>query len=216
MFSDRTQAGGLLADRLAIEHLPNAVVLALPRGGVPVAVEVARRLKAPLDLILVRKIGMPGQPEYAAGAVAGSEEGGVVWNARALHAANLAPSDFDRSLAAERAVNAERRALYLGDRAPVDLHGKTAVVVDDGIATGSTMRAALQAVRARGAVKVVLAVPVAPPEALEMLAPLADRLIALETPADFFAVGAYYAHFPQVSDAEVREMLAAAAAPAAS
>lgn len=216
MFSDRRQAGGLLADRLAIEHLPEPVVLALPRGGVPVAAEVARRLKAPLDLILVRKIGMPGQPEYAAGAVAGPEAGAVAWNARALHAAGLRPEDFDRSLAAERAVNADRRALYLGTRAPVDLMGKTAVVVDDGIATGSTMRAALHAVRARGAARVVLAVPVAPPEALEMLAPLADRLIALETPADFFAVGAYYAHFPQVTDAEVRDLLAKAAAPTAS
>ena len=211
MFPDRTQAGGLLADRLAIENLSHPVVLALPRGGVPVAAEVARRLRAPLDLILVRKIGMPGQPEYAAGAVAGTDEGGVVWNAGALAQSHLRPDDFARSLAAARSVNADRRALYLGDRAPVPLAGATAIVVDDGIATGSTMRAALQAVRQRGAARVVLAVPVAPPDTLEVLAPLADRVIALETPAEFFAVGVHYAHFPQVTDAEVQGLLAAAA-----
>ncbi|MCX7889433.1 MAG: phosphoribosyltransferase family protein [Rhodobacteraceae bacterium] len=204
MFRDRAEAGRRLAGALAPLALRDPVVLALPRGGVPVAAEIAARLKAPLDLILVRKLGVPGQEELAAGAVA---EGAVVFNPGVLAALGRTEADFAAAVAARRAEIERRRALFLGGRAPADVAGRTAIVVDDGIATGATARAALACLRARGAAAVVLAVPVAAPDSLEALAPLADRIVCLERPADFRAVGLHYADFTQVGDEEVIAIL---------
>lgn len=208
MFADRAEAGRRLAERVKALALPRPVVLALPRGGVPVAAEVARRLGAPLGLIFVRKIGAPGHEELAAGAVA--EDAEPVFNARVLASIGKRAQDFAGIVAAKRAEIADRRALYLGGAADPDLTGATAVVVDDGIATGATLRAALAALRGRGAARIVLAVPVAPVEARADFAGLADDILILEEPRDFWAVGAHYRSFPQTSDAEVIATLAAA------
>jgi putative phosphoribosyl transferase len=208
MFRDRIDAGRQLADTLAERDYPRPVVLALPRGGVPVAAEIATRLKAPLDLLLVRKIGTPWQPELAAGAVLDGAEPEVVWNEHVLRGLRLGPEDFKEAIARELATIERRRADYLGDRAPVPLDGVTAIVVDDGIATGATMRAALRGLAKRGPAKVVLAVPVAPPESLAELRALTDETICLQSPRGFGAVGEFYASFPQVSDAEVKALLA--------
>lgn len=205
MFQDRTDAGERLAEALADHDLPNPVVLALPRGGVPVALPVALRLKAPLDLLLVRKIGMPGQRELAAGAV--MEGGTPVFNPEVLRFSGLTEADFEAAVAEKRAEIAARRAAWLAGRAPVDLMGKTAIVVDDGIATGATVKAALQGLRARKPARIVLAVPVAPPDSLAALTPLCDEVICLETPARFYAVGAHYRVFDQVADDAVAQML---------
>jgi putative phosphoribosyl transferase len=208
MFQNRADAGRQLADRLEALAPLRPVVLALPRGGVPVAAEVAARLKAPLDLIFVRKIGVPGHEEYAAGAIADGHSPEVVWNEPALRSLHLTPADFEAAIAAELARIDQRRAAYLGGRAPLPLAGCTAIVVDDGIATGATMRAALRGLVRRGAAQVVLAVPVAPPEVARAMGDLADVVICLKTPGDFNAVGEYYRDFPQVSDAEVQAILA--------
>lgn len=205
MFHDRTEAGEKLADALAARAFDNPVVLALPRGGVPVALPVADRLGAPLDLLLVRKIGCPGNRELAAGAVV--EGGDPVFNPEVLAMHRLAPEDFEAAIAEKRAEIAARRQAWLAGRAPVDLRGRTAIVVDDGIATGATVKAALQGLATRGPAKVVLAVPVAPADSLAALAPLCDAVICLETPSLFYAVGAHYRVFGQVPDAEVGRML---------
>ena len=200
MFADRAEAGRKLADRLQELAPENPVVLALPRGGVPVAVPVAERLGAPLGLILVRKIGVPGQEELAAGAVAEGAE--PVFNSDVLATIGLDPADFGEKVAEKRAEIAERRRRYLGGRADPDLDGATAIVVDDGIATGATLRAALLALKSRRPARVVLAVPVASGEALSEMAPLVDRVICLETPHPFLAVGAHYRRFPPLVDDE--------------
>jgi predicted phosphoribosyltransferase len=209
MFRDRTEAGGRLALRLAEMAPRDPVILALPRGGVPVAAEVARRLGAPLDLVLVRKLGVPGHEELAAGAVAEGEGGAAltIFNDAVLRMIGRTPADFAGAIAAKQAENAQRRARWLGDRAPVPLRGRTAIVIDDGIATGATARAALKAVAARGAAEVILAVPVAPASAAAELWGVADRVICLETPEPFYAVGGSYADFTQVEDAEVARIL---------
>ena len=205
MFHDRKDAGERLADALAKMHLSAPVVLALPRGGVPVALPVAERLAAPLDLLLVRKIGMPGNRELAAGAVV--EGGAPVFNPEVLGLRGLTADDFNADIAEKRAEIAARREAWLAGRDPVDLVGKTAVVVDDGIATGATVRAALQGLATRGAARVVLAVPVAPADSLAALAPLCDDVVCLETPRPFFAVGGHYQVFDQVADEAVARML---------
>jgi len=206
MFRDRTEAGERLAEALAALDLDDPVVLALPRGGVPVALPVARRLAAPLDLLLVRKIGLPGDPEVAAGALL--EGADPTFNSDILRWHRLTPEDFTAAVASKRAEIAARRALWLAGRTPVPRPGRSLVVVDDGIATGATMRAALLGLRASGAKEILLAVPVAQPEALDALRPLCDRVICLEAPRDFRAVGAHYAAFAQLDDAEVTAMLA--------
>lgn len=206
MFQDRTEAGERLADRLGAMALADPVVYALPRGGVPVALPVAQRLAAPLDLLLVRKIGAPGQPELAAGAVVEGAE--PVWNPGVLAAFGVTRADMAPRVAEKRDEIAERRRLWLAGRAPVPVAGRTAVVVDDGIATGATMRAALAGLRGRGAGRIVLAVPVAPPDVVAALRPLVDDLVCLECPAAFHAVGAHYRVFDQVPDAAVAAMLA--------
>ena len=204
-FVNRVDAGRHLA--VALEHLRGEplVVLGLPRGGVPVAFEVARALGAPLDVIVVRKLGVPFQPELGMGAIG---EGGVrIVNAEVLRMTGTSAATVAEVEARER-VELERRArAYRGDRPPLPLDGRTVVVVDDGIATGSTARAACQVARARGAGRVVLAVPVAPPGWATRIGVDADECVALATPAAFFAIGEFYADFSQTSDAEVVDCL---------
>jgi len=202
-FADRTDAGRQLAHALVAMKLVDPVVLALPRGGVPVAVEVAAALHAPLDLLLVRKIGAPGQRELAVAAVAEGPGGGLVLDAETMAASGATRAYVESEATRERAEIVRRRAAYLGGRAPLPVEGKTAVVVDDGIATGTSVRAALQALRARHPARLVLAVPVAPPSAVDELRPLVDDLVCLSQPPYFYAVGAHYADFRQVSDDEV-------------
>jgi putative phosphoribosyl transferase len=214
-FKSRTDAGQRLAARLASERLvAPVVVVALPRGGVPVAAEVARRLAAPLDLLLVRKIGAPWQRELAVAAVVDGEAPEVVID-EGLSAYAGADRDYlARETAAARAEIERRRQVYLQGRPPLSLAGATVVLVDDGIATGTTVRAALKAVRRRGAARIILAVPVAPHETLTGLGTLCDRIICLVEPQPFRAVGLHYLDFHQVEDAEVLAALAAAVPPA--
>jgi putative phosphoribosyl transferase len=205
-FEDRTHAGRLLADALRDHAAQDVVVLALPRGGVVVGVEVARALSAPLDLVIPRKVGHPDFPEYAIAAVA--EVGDVVANEK--ETSRVDPAWFERAVAVERGEAARRRVSYLGGRPAVDLTGKTAIVVDDGIATGLTMRAAVRDVKSRGAARVVVAVPVAPAEAVAELRETVDEVVTLLAPQAYQgAVGAYYRSFAQVGDDEVVRCLAA-------
>lgn len=203
MFEDRAEAGRLLARELQARALADPVVIALPRGGVPVALEVARALHAPLDLLLVRKIGAPWQPELAVAAVAEGEPPALV-----LHERNMLLSGADRDYVeheaqVQRREIERRRAAYLGGRPRPSVEGRTAVLVDDGIATGTTVQAALRALRQRRPARRVLAVPVASREALGLLGPEVDELVCLASPAFFGAVGAYYRDFHQVEDGEV-------------
>lgn len=195
-FHDRQDAGQQLGDHLRRLHpWPDTVVLGLPRGGVPVAAEVARALTAPLDVFMVRKLGLPFQPEVAMGAVA---SGGVEWLNRDLLARlPLPPGAVEDVRRHELRELARRDARYRAGRPPLTLTGRTALLVDDGLATGATMHAALRAAR------VVVAVPVAPPDTGEALQPLADEVICLHTPPGFRAVGQYYRAFPQTTDEEV-------------
>ncbi len=204
-FRNRREAGERLARRLASMGLVRPIVLALPRGGVPVAAEVARELGAPLDVIIIRKLGVPYQPELAMGAVG---EGGVlVLNHAVLRDSGVGVRDAARVEARERDEVARRAARLRGTRAMQTLEGRTAVIVDDGIATGATARAAVQVARAHGATRVVLAVPVAPPDTVRELAIDSDAVVALETPEPFFGVGQWYDDFSQVSDEQVRALL---------
>lgn len=207
-FSSRSDAGRRLAAALSGEAGRHPVVLALPRGGVPVAEPVARALGAPLDLVLLRKIGAPRQPELAIGAVADGPAPVLVRNDDIMRAAHVSEATFQARAQREWAELERRRARYLAGRARTSVAGRTAIVVDDGVATGATTVAALRAVRAMGAARVVLAVPVAPAEVLPRLEAEADEVVVLETPDPFFAVGAHYENFGQVEDAEVVETLA--------
>lgn len=209
-FQDRVDAGRQLAKALSDFKGQDCVVLALPRGGVPVAAEVAAALKAPLDLILVRKIGAPVQPELAIGAVVDGGAPIVVRNEEVMRLSGTREAEFDAICKRELAEIERRRKLYMGGRPPLDPKGRIAIVVDDGLATGATMRAALRATRKRGPKMLVLAVPVAPPETLESFRDEADRIVCLERPEDFGAVGYFYRDFRQVSDDEVIAMLSAA------
>jgi putative phosphoribosyl transferase len=182
-------------------------VLALPRGGVPVATEVAKALAAPLDVLIVRKLGMPWQPEFAAGAIA---PGGVlVLNPAARSATSSLETLLEPVIASERQELARRERTYRGGRPPLDLKDRSVILVDDGIATGATMEAAAMAARAMGAKEVIVAVPVAPPETVRRMSAHADRVVCPEQPADFMAVGQFYVEFPQLSDAEVLDQLGA-------
>jgi predicted phosphoribosyltransferase len=199
-YRDRRDAGRRLAEALKGFANERVVILALPRGGVMLGVEVARALSAPLDLVIPRKVGHPDYPEYGIAAVA--EVGEVVENE--VEVARVDPAWFERAVAHERAEAARRRERYLGGRPPTDLTGLTAILVDDGIATGLTMRAAVRDAHARGAARVIIAVPVAPADTLAWLRREVDDVVALQAPADYAgAVGAYYEEFGQVSDAEV-------------
>ncbi|TCP62313.1 putative phosphoribosyl transferase [Rhodovulum bhavnagarense] len=207
MFDNREEAGRRLAEKVAALEPENALVLALPRGGVPVAVPVARALGAPLDLALVRKIAMPGNPELAAGAVVDGGAREVVFNAELLDHAGLVQADFTDAVAEKLAEIETRRSLYLAGCRPERIAGRTVIVVDDGMATGATARAVLQALRKRGPVEVWLAVPVGPQDLIWQMRGMTDRLIFLEAPRDFRAVGMYYRDFDQVSDEEVVQLL---------
>jgi putative phosphoribosyl transferase len=208
-FKNRSQAGKLLARQLGpYAHRPDVVVLALPRGGVPVAAAVASALGAELDLLLVRKLGMPYHEEYAIGAIG---SGGVrVLQPGVPGLMGITQSQLDAITAREQAEIARRERLYRGARAPVQMQGRTVILVDDGIATGSTMQAAIQVARQHRAGKVVVAVPVAPPDTLAELAPQVDQLICLQAPPLFRAVSQWYREFDQTSDEEVQDLLATA------
>lgn len=208
-FTDRTDAGHRLAARLKHLRESDAVVVGLPRGGVPVAAEVARSLDAPLDICIVRKLGVPYQPELGMGAI--GEDGARVVNESIRRAAAVGEEQLAAVERAERAELERRAARYRGGRAPVPLQGRTVVVVDDGIATGSTAKAACQVVRARGASRVVLAVPVAPPGWQRYVGAAADEKVCLFEPVAFMAIGEFYADFSQTGDEEVLSALARAA-----
>jgi putative phosphoribosyl transferase len=206
-FKNRSDAGRKLARALASYKEQQPVILALPRGGVPVAVEVAAALNAPLDLILVRKIGVPFQPELAMGAVV---EGGapiIVRNEDVIELAHIDESTFKAICDSELTEIERRRQRYLGSRQRPDISGHTAIVIDDGIATGATTRAALRATRMRNPKRLILAVPVAPTSAVAELRSEADDLICLEDHELFGAIGLYYADFSQVSDETVIDIL---------
>jgi putative phosphoribosyl transferase len=204
-FHDRQAAGRRLGERLASMRGPDVVVLGLPRGGVAVAAEVARALGAPLDVVVVRKVGVPGQPELAMGAVG---EGGVlVVDERVVRLAHVAPEELERAAGRERAELESRVRRFRSSRPAVALAGRTAVLVDDGVATGSTARAACSVVRALGAARIVLAVPVCARPSSRMLASVADDLVCLQTPRDFAAVGQFYVDFSPTTDDEVVELL---------
>jgi putative phosphoribosyl transferase len=206
-FNNRKAAGRALAEVLVSRNNPDPVVLALPRGGVPVALEIARSLKAPLDLIMVRKIGLPYQPELAVAAVVNGDNPELVVNEDIAALAKLDKEEIDRLAKSQLAEIKRRRRIYLKDRAQVTLEGRTAIVVDDGIATGATVRASLKAVRRRKPAKLVLAVPVAPADTLEVLRAEVDDLICIEIPEFFYAIGNHYIDFSQVPDEEVERLL---------
>ena len=209
-FRNRAEAGRLLAERLREYAGRNdVVVLALPRGGVPVAYEVARALDAPLDVFLVRKLGVPGREELAMGAIASG--GLIVLDQRIVRALGIPEQEIERIVAAEAAELRRREKAYRGDREPPQLAGKTVVLVDDGLATGSSMRAAVLAVRRHDPARVNVAVPVASPEACEEFRAEVDEIVCLLTPHPFGAVGIWYEDFSQTTDDEVRALLAQAA-----
>lgn len=206
-FADRRDAGRQLADVVGALSLGDAVVLGLPRGGVPVAAEVARAIRAPLDVLVVRKLGLPDRPEVAMGAI--GEDGAEVVNEDVVGMAGITAVEF---AAVERRERAELDAgvrRFRGDRGPVPIGGRTALIVDDGIATGATARVACRVARVRGASRVVLAVPVASPRAIESL-PEADEIVCVEAPVGFMSVGMHYLDFRQTRDEEVAAILAAA------
>ena len=209
LFRDRQDAGRQLAEALAALRDEHPVVLGLPRGGVPVAFEVARALESPLDVVVVRKLGVPFQPELGMGAV--GEDGARVINRNVVHMAGVRDEELGQVESRERAEVERVRGDTHGDRPPVSISGRTVIVVDDGIATGGTARAALRVVRARGAARVVLAVPVAPVDVVEALEMEADEVVCLQAPPEFYAIGEWYGDFAQVPDKRVVELLHRAA-----
>jgi putative phosphoribosyl transferase len=206
-FRDRREAGRVLAQRLAhYRGRPDLLVLALPRGGVAVGFEVAHALEAPLDVFVVRKLGFPGHEEYAMGAIA---SGGVrVMNP--MPGIEVSPEALDQVLAREQAELARRERLYRGDRPPVEARGRTVIVVDDGLATGATMSAAVLAIRQQGPARLVVAVPVGAAETCRLLREQADDVVCVTMPTPLRAVGLWYRDFPQASDEEVHDLLAEA------
>jgi predicted phosphoribosyltransferase len=207
LFQDREDAGRQLAAALVKYKSRHPVVLALPRGGVPVAAEVAERLEAPLDLVLVRKIGVPMQPELAMGAVVDGEQPVIVRNQDVIDLTGVSEETFNAICVEELAEIDRRRERYLGDRTRSDVKGQVAIIVDDGIATGATTLAAIRALRKREPKELVLAVPVAPLETLQRLHTEVDAIVCLDTPRDFGAIGYYYCDFRQVGDDEVVAIL---------
>lgn len=206
-FPDRAEAGRQLGARLEKMNLERPVIYALPRGGVPVALEVARVLGAPLDLILVRKIGAPGAPEVALGAVVDGENPQTVINEEVQRLSGADASYLERARARELQELERRRARYLGGRTQVSPEGRTAIVVDDGLATGATMKAALIAMRQQGATKLCVAVPVAPVGVMAEFETLADLVVCLNAVRRFHGVGAFYDDFHQLTDEETVSLL---------
>jgi putative phosphoribosyl transferase len=208
-FSNRIEAGRQLAEKLdKYAGRENVIVLGLPRGGVPVAYEVAKRLHAPLDVFIVRKLGVPGFEELAAGAIA---SGGVrVLNEDVMRAIPHADEAIEAVTARETGELERREQIYREGRPPPELRGRIVILVDDGLATGATMRAAVKALRQDGAAKIVVAVPVGPPDTCRELEQQADETVCLSTPPFFQAVGQYYEDFSQTTDEDVRELLSSA------
>ena len=205
MFDDRADAGRQLADLIEGHDVEADIVLAIPRGGLPVGRAVADALAVPLDIVAARKLGAPGNPEFAIGAVA--SDGTVFLNDEYIDQLGVDESYVDDAIERERAAAQEKVDRYRGERPPLDLHDKTVVVVDDGVATGATTIACLRQIRAAGAARVVLAVPVGPPDTIERLGAEADEVLCVETPPSFMAVGQFYASFTQVSDDEAMRYL---------
>lgn len=207
LFRDRREAGRRLAARLS-GYGPDALVLALPRGGVPVAYEVALALRAPLDVFIVRKLGAPGHEELAMGAIA---SGGVrVLNDDVLRNLAIPARAIDAAAERERRELERRERLYRGDRPPPEIAGRTVLLIDDGLATGATMRAAVEALKRRDPGRLVVAVPVAAPDTCDALRAEVDEVLCVETPEPFQGVGRWYGSFPQTGDEEVRALLAQA------
>jgi putative phosphoribosyl transferase len=203
-FPNRREAGRLLAAEVGRRTLPDAIVLALPRGGVPIGFEVAQALNAPLDAVVVRKVGVPWQPELAMGAVVGES---VALDRQIIRELGISQKEVDAVVEEERAELVRREKLYRGRRPAPDLRGRSAVLVDDGLATGSTMLAAARFVRGWGPAMLIIAVPVGSFEACELLKSESDECICLAKPNPFIGVGKWYADFQQVSDAEVIRLL---------
>ncbi len=206
-FRNRKDAGARLAAALARYKAERPVVLALPRGGVPVAAEIATALAAPLDLILVRKIGVPFQRELAMGAVVDGGQPTIVRNWDVIAMADVSEEEFQAVCAVELAEIERRRHAYVGERPPLAVTGRTTIVADDGLATGATMKAALRALRMRAPKRLVMAVPVAPSDTLADMGREADDIVCLESPAIFGAIGAFYDDFRQISDGQVIALL---------
>jgi putative phosphoribosyl transferase len=206
LFRDRREAGRRLGDLFARRtDLREPVVLALPRGGVPVGFEIARALRAPLDVLIVRKLGFPGQPELAMGAIA---SGGVgVMNPDMVSAAPVPDAELDAVVLQETRELERREKAYRGARPRIDVRGRTVVLADDGVATGSSMLAAIRALRVAGPESVVAAIPVAPQDALTRLEREADEVVCLASPEPFYAISVWYESFPQLDDSEVRDIL---------
>ncbi len=211
-FADRAEAGRRLAEQVVALKLSKPLVLALPRGGVPVAAVVARALNAPLDLLLVRKIGVPWQPELAAAAVVDGDPPEIVTNHSVMAHAGLQLDYIQSQAQLEMTEIERRRQLYLGGREALPVAGHELVVIDDGVATGTSMLAALEALQRRAPLSVIVALPVAPRDALERLRSKVQHLICLSEPDPFWAVGAHYVDFHQVSDQEVQDAMAASRA----
>lgn len=214
-FLDRRDAGRQLAEELVKAKWDDPVILALPRGGVPVAFEVAKALQAPLDVLLVRKIGAPGHPEFGIGAVVDGKDPQLVLDEEAMRILKPSAGFLESEKQRQLSEIERRRERYLGKRAAVPTQGRTAIIVDDGIATGNTIKVALKALRRSGAARTVLAVPVAPRSVIEQLRKEADEVVCLSMPDPFHAVSLHYVDFEQTSDDEVIRLIeAAAAAPA--
>lgn len=206
IFRDREDAAGLLAERLAAYAGKNPLILAIPRGAVPMAKIVAEALGGEFDVVLVRKLGAPGNPEFAIGAI---DETGWAYVGPYAEMAGAGPDHLERLKQRELETIRQRRAQYSPLHPPIDPKGRVVIVIDDGLATGSTMIAALHALRARQPEKLICAVPVAPPETVEKVAPYADEVLCLYAPEDFRAVGQFYMDFRQVEDEEVIRLLSA-------
>jgi len=205
-FEDRWEAGKVLAGQLQhFAYRPDVIVLALPRGGVPIAYEVARALGAPMDVFLVRKLGVPGHEELAMGAIASAAV--RVINHEVVDSLEIAQDVIDQVAAVEQRELERRDRMYRGDAAPPKVAGKTVILIDDGLATGSTMRAAAEALRLMHPARIVVAVPTASPDVCEQFRAIVDEVVCAITPEPFRAVGMWYEHFPQLTDEEVRELL---------
>jgi len=207
VYTDRTAAGRMLARRLMSYADTDVVVLGIPRGGVPVAKEIAGALGAPLDIIVARKLGAPGQTELGIGAIVDGDHPSAIFNWETIYRLGVSEDYVDAEMSRQLQEVKRREAAYRNGRSAIPLAGKTVILVDDGIATGASVRAALRGVRRRQPGRIVLATPVAPPETIEALRGDADEIVCLETPADFFAVGQFYRDFRQVSDDQVKAIL---------
>lgn len=207
IFSDRAEAGRKIAARLTKYKDERPVVLAIPRGGVPAAFEVARALNAPLDVAVVRKLGAPGQPELGIGAIVDGDHPEEILNQEIIGALHVSRDYLNREIRNQLKEIHRRRQLYRSGRPRVELEDRTVIIVDDGIATGGSVRAALRGIRRANPKRLVLAVPVGPPDTIQQLRRQADDVVCLRTPEDFFGVGHFYCNFHQVTDGEVIRML---------